>query len=129
MMRTRTFVLSIMASLALWAPASAAECTLDRDLDKMVDALKQAPSCAAAYKLFEDCAFGASGDVPLGDAVQEKCESGFLSKLDAGRKSAYNKQLAACDRKYAKQEGTMYRSATAFCRAGAARDYAKRFSK
>jgi hypothetical protein len=125
----RTFTLSALAAFSLWAPALAAECTLERDLDAMVGALKQAPSCVAAYKMFEDCAFGASGDVPLGEAVQEKCEGGFLAKLDAAKKSAYSNQLAACDRKYAKQSGTMFRSAKAFCRAGMARDYAKRYSK
>lgn len=126
-MRMRTLAFSTMAALSLWGPSWAAECTLDPDM--VEDALRQAPSCAAAYKLFEDCALGASGDVPLGTAVQEKCEDSFLSKLDAGKKSAYHKQLTACDRKYAHRSGTIYLSFAAFCRAGAARDLAKRYAK
>jgi hypothetical protein len=128
MMRARRLTFSTLAVFSLCVPALAAECTVE-DRSTLEDVLAQAPSCAAAYKMFEDCALGGSGDVPLGDTVQEKCEGGFLSKLDAAKKSAYNKQLAACDRKYAKREGTMYRSATAFCRAGAARDYAKKYAR
>jgi hypothetical protein len=124
-----TMVLAIIALLAGAAPVLGAECTLERDLDKMVEALQQAPSCAAAYRLFEDCEFVASGDVALGAAVQEKCEADFLGKLDATRRAAYRKQLFVCDHKYAKQSGTMYRSFEAFCRAGAARDLAKRYGK
>ena len=127
-MRARMLTLSGLAVLSLSVPALAAECTVE-DRSTLEDVMAQAPSCAAAYKMFEDCALGGSGDVSLGEAVQEKCEGSFLSKLDAAKKTAYNKQLTACDRKYAKREGTMYRSATAFCRAGTARDYAKKFAK
>jgi hypothetical protein len=128
MMRARTFTLSALVAFSLSVPALAAECTVE-DRSTLEDVLGQAPSCVAAYKMFEDCALGGSGDVSLGQAVQEKCEGGFLSKLDAGKKRAYNKQIDACDRKYAKQQGTMYRSAAAFCRAGTARDYAKKYAK
>jgi|SRR5215472_2166015 len=126
-MRMRALAFSTMAALSVCRPAWAAECTLDPDM--VEDALRQAPSCTAAYKLFEDCARGASGDVPLGTAVQERCEADFLTKLDAARKRAYQKQLAVCDRKYANKSGTMYLSFAAFCRAGAARDLAKKYSK
>ena len=127
-MRAHTLALFALASFSLCVPTLAAECTVE-DRSTLDDVLAQSPSCAAAYKMFEDCALGGSGDVPLGEAVQEKCEGGFLSKLDAAKKTTYNKQIAACDRKYAKREGTMYRSATAFCRAGAARDYARKYAK
>ena len=126
MKRSIAIALSILATLA--APAAAlAECTVERDV--LDDALKQAPSCAAAYRLFEDCELGASGDVPMGEVVQEKCEADFLGKLDAARKADYRRQLFVCDHKYAKQTGTMYRSFEAFCRAGAARDFANRYGK
>jgi hypothetical protein len=127
MMRIGRIALSTAAALSVTASAWAAECTIERDA--LDDALRQAPSCLAAYRLFEDCALGASGDVPLGATVQEKCEADFLAGLDSAKRSAYRKQLAVCDRKYAKQSGTMYRSFEAFCRAGAARDYAKRYSR
>jgi hypothetical protein len=127
MQSMRTITLSTIASLVMLAPGWAAECTIERD--KLDDALRATPSCAAAYRLFELCEYGASGDVPLGAIVQEKCEANFLSRLDGARKGAYRRQLAVCNHKYAKEDGTMYRSFEAFCRAGAARDYSKRYSK
>jgi hypothetical protein len=35
--------------------------------------------------IFEACAYVASGDVPLGQAVVRKCEGDFLNKLNASR--------------------------------------------
>jgi hypothetical protein len=124
----RTISLLVAAALIAFAPAwAAAECTIERDA--WDDAFRDAPSCGAAYRLFETCSYGAGADVPLGATVQEKCEADFLGKLAGAKKAAYRKQLAACDRKYAREEGSMYRSFAAFCRAGIARDYAKRYSK
>jgi hypothetical protein len=127
MLRIRTLGSSTLAVFLLCGSALAAECTIERDA--LDDAVEQAPSCAAAYKLFEDCGLGSSADVPLGATVQERCEKDFSSKLDAARKKAYERQLAACDRKYAHRSGTIYLSYAAFCRAGAARDLAKRYAK
>jgi hypothetical protein len=117
----------LLSTLIAIVPARAAECVIERDA--LDDTLSKAPSCAVSYRLFEDCSGGASGDVSLGTIVQERCEADFLKKLDGPKKAAYQKQLAACDRKYAKQSGSMYRSFEAFCRAGAARDHAKKYSK
>ena len=33
-------------------------------------------------EIFQACAYGASGDVPLGGAVIGKCEGDFLTKLN-----------------------------------------------
>lgn len=123
----RICTLSTVAVFSLWGAAWAAECTLDRDT--LDDAVEQAPSCAAAYKIFEDCALGGTSDVYFGATVQERCEADFLSKLDAAKKSAYGKRLTACDRKYVHRSGTMYLSFMAFCRVEAARDFAKKYSK
>ena len=73
------------------APTWAAECTIERD--KLDDALRATPSCAAAYRLFELCEYGASGDVPLGAIVQEKCEADFLPRLDGARKGSYQEEV------------------------------------
>jgi hypothetical protein len=127
MQRMRMIMLSAIAALVMTAPTWAAECTIERD--KLDDALRATPSCAAAYRLFELCEYGASGDVPLGAIVQEKCEADFLPRLDGARKGSYRKKLAVCNHKYAKEDGTMYRSFEAFCRAGAARDFSKRYSR
>ncbi len=126
-MSMRSTCLSIITAAALCAPALAAECPADPSM--LDDALQQAPSCTAAYQMFQDCGYGSSIDVSLGATVQEKCEAGFLGKLDAAKKSAYLKQIAACDRKYAHKSGTIYLSPAAFCSAGVARDYAKKYAK
>ena len=67
--------------------------------------------------MFEACEFDASGDVPLGGAVQEKCEADFLGKLDGMKKTAYRKALNGCNHKYAMEPGWIYRSFEAFCTA------------
>ena len=62
----RLFVLNsiFMAVLMTASIARAAECTIERDV--LGTALRQASSCVRAYRVFEACSFGASGDVPLG---------------------------------------------------------------
>jgi hypothetical protein len=115
-----------LALLFLLLPlARAEECV--RDIDAIIARVNAAPNCVAAYKIIEDCNFGASGDVPTAGAVQEKCEAGFASRIDAAQKRAYAHKIAVCDRKYAKEDGTMYRAFEAFCRAEAAVAYWKRF--
>jgi hypothetical protein len=74
-------------------------------------------------KIFEECSLGTSGDIQLGAAVEKKCEGGFLGKLTALQKRAYQREMGICDRKYRNQSGTMYRSFTAFCRAEIAQRY------
>jgi|SRR4029077_7780101 hypothetical protein len=85
----RLFVLNsiFMAVLMTASIARAAECTIERDV--LGTALRQASSCVRAYRVFEACSFGASGDVPLGTIVQKKCESVFLARLDAAKKANY----------------------------------------
>ncbi len=58
--------------------------------------------------------------------MTKKCESVFLSKLWKSQRRAYDHEIGACWQKYAKKEGTMYRSASAFCVAGVAQSYARR---
>jgi len=123
------FVLAI-ALLLLLLPLARAEARADecvRDIDAIIARVNAARSCDAAYKIIDDCNFGASGDVPTAGAVQEKCERDFLATLTGAQKRAYQRKISVCERKYAKEDGTMYRSFTAFCQAGAARDYARRF--
>jgi len=80
---------ALAAALAATAPTRAEECAAGPELDKIEDALRKAPSCGGAYKMFEACEFGASGDVPLGGAVQ--------GKLDGVKKTAYRKALNVCN--------------------------------
>src|SRR5260370_13848690 len=88
--------------------------------DDIVVALKEAPSCDRAMKIFGACEFGASGDVGLGAVVEKKCEGDFLARLKDPERHLYQREMRACDRKYRNQSGTMHLSFTAFCRADVA---------
>jgi hypothetical protein len=114
----------LLVSLGM-PPAIAADCPAkSTQMDGIVTVINAAPGCDAAMKVFEACEFGASGDVQLGAAVEKKCEGDFLGRLKAPRKQAYQREMGVCDRKYRNQSGTMYLSATAFCRAQVAQRYA-----
>jgi hypothetical protein len=89
--------------------------------------LRRAPSCQRAIALFEICQFGSSGDVSLGAIVTKKCEGDFLSELSAAQRRAYDREQKHCQRKYASEDGSMYRSFAAFCSADVARNYSARF--
>ena len=127
--RSGLAVLAIMSSIGA-APALAAEC-LDTSMkqDEIIAAINAAPGCDRAMKIFQDCEYGASGDVLLGAAVETKCESDFMSRLTAARKKTYSREKGVCDRKYANESGTMYRSFTAFCRAETAQRYSRQARK
>jgi hypothetical protein len=122
-------VLAIAVSVA-GAPALAAVC-MDKSMkqDEIIAAINATPGCDQAMKIFEDCEYGASGDVLLGAAVEKKCEADFMPRLTTATKRAYQHQMSACDRKYANQDGTMYRSFTAFCRAEIAQRYSRQRRK
>lgn len=121
-----TWLLLSLAAVA--APKDPEECpTLDGDERRQL--LKNAPSCDRSIKLFEACAYGASGDVELGAIVVEKCEGDFVGKLSKAERKAYDAKLKRCRGKYAKQSGTMYRSFEAFCAAEVAQGYSRKALK
>jgi hypothetical protein len=122
-------LLVLFATLSLASPLAAADCPVERSGDAISGAIEKAPSCDAAMKVFEACAYVANIDVQFGATVREKCEAGFLSKLSAARRKTYNREHEACERKYIKQEGSMYRSFEAFCHAKLARAYARRMAR
>ena len=97
--------------------------------EETVAAISATPGCDQAMKLFKDCAYTASGDVLLGEAVEKKCEADFLPGLSATQKRAYQGELKRCDDKYRHKEGTMYLSFTAFCRAEVSQRYARQGRK
>lgn len=94
-------------------------------MDDVIASLNEAKGCDAAMKVFEACQYGASGDVQFGEAVEKKCEADFIGKATASTKRSYQRELGICDRKYRNKSGTMYLSATAFCRAQAAQRYSR----
>jgi hypothetical protein len=97
--------------------------------EETVAAINATSGCDEAMKLFKDCAYTASGDVLLGEAVEKKCEVDFLPRLPAAQKRAYQSELKRCDEKYRHKEGTMYVSFTAFCRAEVSQRYARQGRK
>jgi hypothetical protein len=126
---------SILAGMAVIlllsaGPALAAVCLAkSMTLDEIIDAINTAPGCERAMKVFEACESGASGDLSLGAAVENKCEADFFKRLKAPQKLIYRRELRVCDRKYRNESGTMYLSFTAFCRAEVAQRYSRRALK
>jgi hypothetical protein len=123
-----------LAAFALFAvlvsPAHGSICQgKSLSLDETVDVIKAAPTCEASMKLFQDCSYSASGDVSLGAAVREKCETDFLAKLKAPQQHIYQREQQACLRKYVHESGTMYVSWSAFCGAELAQRYSQRALK
>ena len=127
-MRFKSCLAGLAVALSLAAQsAQAGDCPAkSTQFDDIVVALKEAPSCDRAMKVFEACEFGASGDVELGAVVEKKCEGDFLARLKEPRKHLYQSEMRVCDRKYRNQSGTMYLSFTAFCRAEVAQRYSRR---
>lgn len=129
-MRLRSCLAGLALALLAGAAHAAEECPAkSTSMDDIITVVNAAPSCDRAMKLFEACAYGASGDVQFGDAVEKKCEADFLGRLKPPQKLSYQRELRVCDRKYRNKSGTMYLSATAFCRAEVAQRYSRRALK
>jgi hypothetical protein len=112
------------------AAYAAEECPAkSTSMDDIIAVLKAAPGCDRAMTLFEACAFGASGDVQLGEVAAKTCEADFIGQASPPQKLGYQRELEACDRKYRNKSGTMYLSAAAFCRAEAAQRYSRQALK
>ncbi|MCP4618374.1 MAG: hypothetical protein GY844_18310 [Bradyrhizobium sp.] len=122
-------VLALVGSFVA-APAHASICMgKSMTQDETIETISAQRGCNRAMKVFRDCAYTASGDVQLGDAVEKKCEADFMPGLKAAQKKAYQREMRVCDEKYRNESGTMYRSFTAFCRAEVAQRYSQRALK
>jgi hypothetical protein len=86
-------------------------------------AITEAKNCRAGAELATACAMGSSGDVQIADAAYTKCEKEV--KLTPPQKTALEKSEAACTKKYAHKQGTMYQSINSFCHLDALTKYAK----
>jgi hypothetical protein len=111
-------------------PAAAEDCPVKPfDMDGVIAAVNAASGCGASMKVFEACQMGSTADVQFGAAVEKKCEAAFLSRLKTPQQRAYQEQLGHCEAKYADKQGTMWRAATAMCRAAVSQRYAQRSGK
>ena len=101
--------------------AKAAECpitTFDGDYtQKVIDAVTAEKTCESASAVAESCAMGSTLDVQITSPALTKCEADFKAviKKSAVLESTYTRLQKRCGDKYAKAEGTMYRSANSFC--------------
>jgi hypothetical protein len=126
MMRAMLMLAGLTVVLAT-PPAVAEECPAGSlAMDDIIAALNASLGCNASMKVFQACQMGSTADVQFGGIVEKKCEAAFLSRLNPGRKRVYEDQLARCEAKYGTKQGTMRRSATAFCRAAISQRYAHR---
>lgn len=124
----RHVVLAVAAAFLFVTPVQAADCPVKEfTAEAKEDAVRKAPSCQGALEVMKACAYGATGDRGLADALQERCEPEFVGKLSKAQKKAYDREQKRCDDKYAKESGSMYRSFSAFCQAQSTVAYAKRF--
>ena len=122
-------MVAIAAAAAGPKPPEPEACPIEDFTEDAREKLVQdAPSCDKALDLFRACSLGASGDVALGAIVVEKCEAGFLNRLTKDQRRTYDREQKGCQNKYRRESGTMYRSFEAFCGAGLARNYARRYA-
>jgi hypothetical protein len=124
------FVLLASVALAAPKPNTPKECPVtEHSLDAIETAIAKAASCEQSMDTFQACAYGASGDVALGQAAIGKCEGDFLDKLNARQKRVYVREVERCWRRYRREGGTMYRSFEAMCAAGVAQAYSRRLMR
>jgi hypothetical protein len=130
-MRLKSCLAALAAILFVGTAAAADEdCPAKSHMmDDVIASLNEAAGCDRAMKVFEACEFGTSGDIQFGAVVEKKCEADFLAHLKAPEMLTYRREMRACDRKYRNEDGTMYRSFTAFCRAEVAQRYSDRMRK
>jgi hypothetical protein len=137
MRKTAAFAVLFIAVTAFGAPVMAVEkCSVgDAAAEKaggyanaVEAAVKDASNCERAYKTLAACQLGSSADNALADIVQSKCEPLFMGKASPATKKAYKKAQDRCNKIAEKNEGTMYQGFAAVCQAGAARDFARKYS-
>jgi hypothetical protein len=124
-------VLALLAVVLLTAPLKAMDCPVETQiqgtLDAKEEAIRKAPSCKRAYAIMEACAYTASGDTGLGEALRQRCEPEFLPKLNKAQRRIYHSEQKRCSNKYVHESGTMYVSFAAFCRAESMVKYAAKY--
>ena len=102
-MRGLPVVLLVMMGMP---SALAAECPATSS-EAVVSALRTARSCRGAAQTYRACTRATTQDVQFAEAVVGKCESGFVARLTPKQRASYQRQIRQCERKYARETGTM----------------------
>ena len=115
----------------LSSPVRAMDCPVETRVEGTLEAkeaaIRKAPTCKRAYEIMEACAYTASGDTGLGEALRQRCEPEFMSRLGKAQRRTYDQEQKRCTYKYANKGGTMYVSFSAFCRAESTVKYAAKY--
>jgi hypothetical protein len=93
-------------------PALAGDCPA-AGREERLGLIEKASSCLEAARLFEHCGIGASLDGELALRVSQVCEKTSLAKMPEQELEAYGAAIDACNARYARKRGSMYRSASA----------------
>ncbi len=121
-------VIALAALVLMAGSARAMDCPVETQvqgtLEAKEEAIRKAPTCKRAYEIMEACAYTASGDTGLGEALRRRCEPEFLPRLSKAQRRVYDQEQKRCSNKYAHESGTMYVSFAAFCRAESTLKYA-----
>ena len=127
LLRVPMVIVSLIVGGSHYAHSATGECPIEGfNSEKIEQSARDAPSCQRAFELFRLCNSGAGGDVGVGAAVTERCESEFIHTLSTTERQTYRGAQSRCARKYRQETGTMYRSFEAFCGAEVAFSFAKR---
>lgn len=130
-------VFFLVSVIAPSVPVMAGECTVDDTAvekaggyGKAVEAaVESASNCERAYQMLEVCQLGSSADNALADIVQSKCEPLFAANASPATKKAYKRAQDRCNKIAEQNQGTMYQGLAAVCRARAARDFSRKYSR
>lgn len=118
------YVLALGLCVFAGSAVAAADGCFRSDAEAQTAALAKAGSCRAAFAMISECAWGSSADVGFAAVVAKTCEGEFLAKLTGPARDNYAAELGLCGYEQQRQQGTMYLSAAALCRAGVAARFA-----
>ena len=119
----QTRIYFTLAAILAGASATRAADTCPGFGEERLAAIAAAPGCKAASRINDACSMGSGGDTVPTMAVIEKCEKDFIGKAPKARIAAYQRERAACRRKYSGKSCTMYVSFTVCCEARVAVKY------
>ena len=96
------------------------------DAEKIINRIEASATCAEAAGVAESCGWGSSIDVHFAGSAIAVCEKDF-QRISRADRQAYGRLNGQCEKKYEKEEGTMYRSFAAYCRLSVAKTYSSAF--